>query len=209
MLRRTFLVAALAAGALPLTRLPVFAAADDYVSESEKFIRNLADTAIKTLTDPSLSKDERRQKFRDLFNHSFAVKGIALYVLGRYRRRATKAELDEYLKLFEDVIVNTWADRFTEYSGQKFDVDGASPVASGSDKEKAATVRSTFYTDPNSPVSIEWRVNTNGSVYKITDVKVAGLSLAKTQQDEFASVIRQNGNNVEALIKKLREMRNS
>lgn len=206
--RRTFLVATIASGALPLLDSPAFAA-PDYVEESAKFIRNLADTAIKTLTDPSLSQDDRRQKFRDLFNQSFAVKGIALYVLGRYRKRATKAELDEYLQLFEDVIVNTWADRFTEYAGQKFDVDGASATPSGSDSEKAATVRSTFYTDPNTPVQIEWRVNTNGTIYKITDVKVAGLSLAKTQQDEFGSVIRQNGNKISALIEKLREMRNS
>lgn len=208
MKRRSFLGALIASGLFP-TVMESARAAEAYIEESATFIRDLADTAIKTLTDPTLDKDARRKKFRDLFNSSFAVKGIALYVLGRYRNRASEAELAEYLQLFEDVIVNTWADRFTEYAGQKFSVNGASGTQSGSDRENAALVGSTFYTAPNTPVDIEWRVNSKGSVYKITDVKVAGLSLAKTQQDEFGSVIRANGNKVSALIEKLREMRNS
>jgi phospholipid transport system substrate-binding protein len=208
MLRREFLTITLASGLLTVGTLPS-RAAETYVAESETFIRDLATTAITTLTDKSLDKDGRRQKFRELFNQSFAVQGIALYVLGRYRKRATDAELAEYLQLFEDVIVNTWADRFTEYAGQKFDVTGATATQSSSDREKTALVSSVFNTDPTSPVDIEWRVATNGTVYKITDVKVAGLSLAKTQQDEFGSVIRANGNNVSALIDKLREMRKS
>lgn len=208
MRRRTFLATAFASGLLG----PAFDrahAADAYVDASAKFIRELADTAIATLTDPALNKDQRRDKFRALFTRSFAVKGIALYVLGRYRKRATDEEIAEYLRLFEDIVVNTWADRFTDYAGQKFDVNGATATESGSDSEKAALVRSTFYTDATTAVEIEWRVNTNGSVYQITDVKVSGLSLAKTQQDEFGSVIRANGNKVSALIEKLREMRNS
>jgi phospholipid transport system substrate-binding protein len=206
-MRRVFLAATVVAGLLATTQAP--AAAEAYVDESAMFVRNLANQAISTLSDKSLSTDDRRKKFRDLFNESFAVKGIALYVLGRYRKRATDAELTEYLKLFEDVIVNTWADRFTEYAGQEFDVNGAVATPSPSDKEKAAIVRSTFYTDPNSPVDIEWRVATNGDIFKIVDVKVSGLSLAKTQQDEFGSVIRANGNKVSALIDKLRQMRDS
>ncbi|MEK9660501.1 MAG: ABC transporter substrate-binding protein [Alphaproteobacteria bacterium] len=208
MQRRAFLVSAIATGLFGATTLPS-RAAEAYVDASAAFIRDLSHKAITTLSNPDLSTEDRRAKFRDLFNDSFAVQGIALYVLGRYRRRATKEELNEYLSLFEDVIVNTWADRFTEYAGQKFEVKGAAAIASGSDKEKAAIVQSTFFTDPNTLVDIEWRVNTNGKVYKITDVKVAGLSLAKTQQDEFGSVIRANGNKVSALIDKLRQMRNS
>ena len=211
MQRRDFLTLTLAAtGTLAsgLIGVPAWAA-EAYIAESEKFIRDLADTAIHTLTDKSLDKEQRRQKFRDLFNQSFAVKDIALYVLGRYHKRATEAELAEYLQLFEDVIVNTWADRFTDYAGQKFDVTGATSTPSSSNREKTALVSSVFNTDPNSPVDIEWRVATNGTIYKITDVKVSGLSLAKTQQDEFGSVIRANGNNVSALIDKLREMRKS
>ena len=207
MLRRTFLASGLSAGLL--LRPGAGRAAEPYVDGSALFIRELADKAIATLTDPGLDKAQRREKFRILFNESFAVQGIALHVLGRYRKRATDAEIAEYLRLFEDVIVNTWADRFTDYAGQKFDVNDASPTESGSEKEKAALVRSTFYTDPTTPVDIEWRVNSNGSVYRITDIKVSGLSLVKTQQDEFSSVIRANGNQVSALIDKLRQMRDS
>ncbi len=184
-------------------------AADNHIAASVDFIRDLANQAISMLSNPSLNKADRRQKFRNLFAESFAVKGIGLYVLGRYRKRATDAELSEYLTLFEDVIVNTWADRFTEYAGQKFEVNGAVDTPSSSKAEMAALVRSTFFTDPSSPVEIEWRVATNGKIYKVVDVKVSGLSLAKTQQDEFGAVIRAGGNKVGVLIDKLREMRDS
>lgn len=208
MLRRTVLATGVALG-LTLPWATPGLAADTYVDASEKFIRDLADEAIATLSDPTLDKDARRDKFRELFTRAFAVKGIGIYVLGRYRKRATKEELTEYLQLFEDVTVNTWADRFTEYGGQKFEVNGAVATPSPRETEKAAIVQSTFYTAPDSPVAIEWRVASNGTVYKIVDIKVSGLSLAKTQQDEYGQVIRSGGNKISVLIDKLRELRDS
>lgn len=180
---------------------------DDHLAKSVQFIRTLADRAIATLTAPGITPDKRRQDFRDLFREGFAINGIARFVLGRYWRTASETERTEYLALFEDVIVKTWADRFSEYSGQRFEVLDAVDAPSAHASEKVAIVRSVFYTDPKTPVRIEWRVASRGDIYKITDVSVEGISMATTQRDEFAEVIRSNSGHVSALLDVLRKKR--
>ena len=183
------------------------AAADQHLERSTEFIRSLADRAITTLTAEDLSAEIRRQQFRNLFREGFAINGIARFVLGRYWRRASEPDRTEYLALFEDVIVNTWADRFSEYSGQKFVVQDAVDAPSAHQAEQVAIVRSTFFTDPQTPIRIDWRVASRGDIFKITDVSVEGISMANTQRDEFASVIRQNSGEISALLDILRQRR--
>jgi len=178
--------------------------ADSHTEASAQFINTLAEQAITTITDSALSVEERRARFRDLFREGFAVSGIARFVLGRYWRKASDTERDEYLKLFEDVIVSTWADRFSQYSGQKFEVNGAHPAPSASDSENVALVESRFFVDATTPVRIEWRVASRGDLFKIVDVSVEGISMANTQRDEFNSVIRKGGGEVSALLDELR-----
>jgi len=178
--------------------------AESRTEASAQFINTLAERAIATLSDRELSVEGRRAKFRDLFREGFAVSGIARFVLGRYWRKASDVERDEYLKLFEDVIVSTWADRFSQYSGQKFEVNNAHPVPSASDSENVALVESRFLVDPTTPVRIEWRVASRGDLFKIVDVSVEGISMANTQRDEFNSFIRKSGGKVSALLDELR-----
>jgi len=178
--------------------------AESRTEASAQFINTLAERAIATLSDRELSVEGRRAKFRDLFREGFAVSGIARFVLGRYWRKASDVERDEYLKLFEDVIVSTWADRFSQYSGQKFEVNGAHPAPSASDSENVALVESRFFVDATTPVRIEWRVASRGDLFKIVDVSVEGISMANTQRDEFNSVIRKGGGEVSALLDELR-----
>lgn len=182
------------------------AQADGHLDKSVEFIKSLSDRAIETLTDSDITTDERRAQFRNLFREGFAVDGIARFALGRYWRSASKQQREEYLVLFEDVIVTTWADRFSLYSGQAFEVRGATNEPSDG-PEKVALVSSQFFTNPTSPVQIEWRVASRGDVIKIVDVKVAGFSMANTQRDEFNSVILNNGRNLSALLEMLRKRR--
>ena len=181
--------------------------ADDHLGASTDFIREIADRAITTLTAEGITKESRRDKFRGLFREGFAINGIARFVLGRYWRGASEVDRTEYLALFEDVIVTTWADRFSEYSGQKFTVDNAVNAPSAHQAERVAIVRSTFFTDPTTPVRVDWRVASRGDIYKITDVSVEGISMANTQRDEFASVIRKNSGKISALLEILRKKR--
>lgn len=182
------------------------ARADGHLDKSADFIKSLSDRAITALTDTKITGEERREKFRNLFREGFAVDGIARFALGRYWRIASKEEREEYLILFEDVIVNTWADRFSQYSGQKFEVvDAVNEPTNGS--EKVALVASQFFTGPTTPVDIEWRVASQGDIIKIVDVKLGGISMANTQRDDFNSYIRNNGRKVSAILDRLRKMR--
>ena len=183
------------------------ARADQHLAPSSDFIRSLADRAIVTLTAEGQTAEMRRQQFRGLFREGFAINGIARFVLGRYWRRASEADRTEYLALYEDVIVNTWADRFSEYSGEKFNVQDAIDAPSAHQAERVAIVRSVFFTDPQTPIRIDWRVASRGDIYKITDVSVEGISMANTQRDEFSSVIRSNRGQLSALLEILRKKR--
>jgi phospholipid transport system substrate-binding protein len=181
--------------------------ADQHLAASSAFIQSLADRAINTLTADGQTPEMRRQEFRGLFREGFAINGIARFVLGRYWRGASEADRTEYMALFEDVIVNTWADRFSEYSGEKFEVQQAVNAPSAHKAENVAIVRSLFFTDPQTPVRIDWRVASRGDIYKITDVMVEGISMANTQRDEFSSVIRSNSGQISALLDILRQKR--
>jgi phospholipid transport system substrate-binding protein len=202
--RRTIAIAA------PLVALIIAvspAHADQHLAASADFIRSLADRAIDTLTAPGQTKEKRRAEFRGLFREGFAINGIARFVLGRYWRSASEADRTEYMALFEDVTVNTWADRFSEYSGQEFTVQDAVNAPSAHQAERAAIVRSLFFSDPRTPIRIDWRVASRGDIYKITDVSVEGISMATTQRDEFSSVIRSNGGQISPLLDILRKKR--
>ena len=181
--------------------------ADSHTDTSVKFINDLSNKAISTLADKSISTEARRAEFRTLFREGFAVNGIARFVAGRYWRSASENERTEYLELFEDVIVNTWADRFSQYSGQKFEVTGATDATPNDSPENVALVESLFFTDPTTPVRLEWRVASKGELFKIVDVKLEGISMATTQRDEFNSVVSKNGRSLDALIDELRRRR--
>lgn len=178
--------------------------ADSHTDASVNFINDLSNQAITTLSDKSISTEQRREEFRKLFRDGFAVNGIARFVAGRYWRSASEDERTEYLQLFEDVIVNTWADRFSQYSGQKFEVRGATDATPDKSPENVALVESLFFTDPTTPVRLEWRVASKGDLFKIVDVKLEGISMATTQRDEFNSVVSKNGRTLAALIEELR-----
>ena len=82
-----------------------------------EFIEQLADTAVAALTVNDITRVERVRRFRKLLNDHFDVKTIGRFVLGRYWRKASKDERAEFLSLFEDLIVDTYVDRFAKYSG--------------------------------------------------------------------------------------------
>lgn len=183
--------------------------ADQHLAASTEFVQDLADRAINTLTADGQTAETRRVQFRDLFREGFAIKGIARYVLGSSWSSASNTDRTEYLTLFEDVIVTTWADRFSDYSGQKFTIENTVDASSAGTSEHVAIIRSIFFTDPQTPIQIDWRVASRGDIFKITDVVVEGVSMANTQRDEFSSVIASNSGEISALLDILRNKRDS
>ena len=183
---------------------PQVAHAQSHVDGAQKFVEQLADHAIAILSKETLTPEERNAEFRELFQEGFAVDGIARFALGRNWRRASLEEREEYLGLFGDSIVTSWANRLSNYGDEKFEVVSAQDVPTNG-SEKAAIVHAMIWTSPTSPIRIDWRVATNGHIYKITDIAIAGISMANTHRDEFAAVIRRHGNKVSALNDILRE----
>ncbi len=168
---------------------------------AEKFISSMAAKALAALTDLKVSRRERAERFRAILNDYFAVKAIGRWVLGRHWRRATKAERREYLGLFEDLLVATYLDRFTRYSGETLAVSNS--VIYG--KKDIMVYSQILRANGEPPLKVEWRVRAKGDGYKIIDVIIAGISMGQTQRSEFASVIRQKGGAIKGLLEELRK----
>jgi len=178
---------------------PAFSA--DLAEEAEGFIRGMADSAIVRLTDEAISRDERKVRMRELMDEYFFVPGIAQWVLGRFWRQASSDERDEYVVLFEELMVETYVDRFGTYNGETLEI-----VKTDVRSEKDVIVSSTLIR-PSSPepIKVDWRVRAQGDVYKIIDIMVEGVSMGQTQRAEFASVIKSNDGDIAKFLVELRE----
>lgn len=197
-----WMLAGVAAVAMPvLVPTAAHAQAAKSTQASADFVQGLGDKAIATLADPKVSKEQAKAVFRDLLNQNFDINTISRFVLGRYWNLATDAQKKEYQTLFEQMIVEVYAERFSQYAGEKFKVGGAQ--ASG---ENDAVVSSQVLR-PNGqpPVNVSWRVRSKDGSSRIIDVIVENVSMSVTQRSEFASLIESNGGKFEALLEALRQ----
>lgn len=167
---------------------------------AQGFIEGLADNAIAALTPPDVPQEEREARARQLLRENFAVETIGQFVLGRYWKVATPEEREEYLRLFEDLIVTTYVDRFKRYTGQKLKVTGARDEPGGD-----MLVDSEIERSGAAPVSVGWRVRDEGGRPQIVDVYVEGVSMGQTQRSDFSSVIRNTGGSVAGLLAEMRK----
>lgn len=191
----------LALGILALAGVPRPAAADEFSDGALTFIENLTGDAIQMLTGKDLSRNDRADRFRKLMLKNFALKGIARFVLGRHWRKLTEPEKKEYLELFEDLMVATYADRFEKYSGEKLLVKKAEVRG-----ERDALVHTSMIrVDGTKALKVAWRVRGKAGNYKVVDIMVEGISMVMTQKAEFGSFIRQNGGGVRALLNELKK----
>ena len=181
------------------------ARAQDFMSATDpaEFIDQLGQAAIKYLTDKSISSEERRRRFRELMHKAFNVPGIGRFVLGRYWNQATEEERQEYMRLFEELVVRTYADRFSEYSGERFTIG---KVQRDAERQNYATVFTTIYRPNGQMVRVDWRVRQEqDQSWRVVDMVVEGVSMSVTQRSEFASVIESKGGTVKGLIDTLRQ----
>jgi phospholipid transport system substrate-binding protein len=170
----------------------------------EDFVKNMGDQAFTSLSEPGLTPEERTKRFRDLLNQAFDLPRIARFTLGRYWRTATDEEQQEFVKLFEEFVIQTYARRFQDMSGKKLNVLNAREISAAQ-----ALVLSEIQIPGKPSVKINWRIRSKEDVHKIVDVMVEGISMSVTQRDEFAAVIRQTGGKVGGLIEALRRKTSS
>lgn len=167
---------------------------------AKSLVSDLVTEVLISYTDKSVDKSYRREKFKSLLNEYFAFKSIAKWVLGRYWRKASKGERQDFLVLFEKLMVLTYAQRLEKYGGETLSF-GEAEV-----KGKNVALIHTTLERPNGlkPIQIIWRVRLSKDKYKIVDVMVEGLSMGLAQQKEYASVIRQHGGKVSGLLEQMK-----
>lgn len=188
----------LAAIGLAILTLRSPALADD--NDPAAVVRGLGDRAVAMLRDESLSPQTRQETFRALLSEGFDMPRVARFVLGRYWRRATEAQRNEYLTLFEDYVVGSYGARLSAYGGETLRIADWRPDGTG-----YAVVRSKIERPEGPPIAINWRLYESDIGWRIVDVVVEGVSLSLVQRSEFTSVIRSGGGNIEALLGALRK----
>ena len=172
-----------------------------YSSDPKQFISEIVSEAKSILVE-SNSTDFKAKKLSEIALKTVDIKGVAFYSLGKYRKNLDEKQLNEYLGLFEKYFLKSFTSRLTDYSDPKINVIGTEVL-----NAKYTIVKSVLLaTDKKPEVKIEWRVYTkNPDKPLIRDLIIEGLSLARTQKEEFASVIESNNGDVTKLFDTLKE----
>jgi phospholipid transport system substrate-binding protein len=183
--------------ALSLGVAPGHAQTDD---GAQKFIGALAQRAITTVADRQLPLVEREEQFRKLFVSSFDIPEIGRFVLSRYWRVATPDQQQEFLALFEDTTVVTWAKRFQDYNGQSLETVGATK-----DGDHGWVVDSHILRNQGPVIPVQWRLRESGDgSFRVVDIVVEGVSMAITQRSDYASAMQANGGKIDGLLSIMR-----
>jgi phospholipid transport system substrate-binding protein len=194
-LSRRFLYLLLLSG-LALSPLATFAAS---ATDAASFINELVTQGLRSVDNKQLSEQDRSKRFFDLLDRDFDMPRIARFVLGRYWNEASDADKREFQRLFEEYVVRSYAQRFSEYNGETVKIMGTR------EENETRTLVQSQIVRPNGapPASVNWRVRKGDDGFKIVDVDVEGVSMVLTQREEFASVIQRGG--VAGLNKTLQE----
>ena len=171
-----------------------------YNSDPKIFITELVEDAIKTLSDDSLSIRDKNQMIEKIATENVDIKALGMYTLGDLRKTLDAKTLEEYQDLFEKYFLKSLTSRLSDYSSQKFKVTGADQKS-----EKYTIVNSRISESSTQPeIKVDWRVYTKDPLKPlIRDLIVEGLSLARTQREEFASILNSNNNDIKVLFSKL------
>ena len=173
--------------------------------EPSQFIQSIVDEASQVLVT-NITKEEKMDKLKSIAIKSVDIKGIGLYTLGSHRKNLSDAQKEDYNDLFKKYFLKSFASRLSDYTDPKINVLSQKKL-----NEKYTMVSSLLVATGKTPeVKIDWRVYTkNPDQPLIRDLIIEGLSLAKTQKEEFNSVIQSNDGDINALFLNLKDFINS
>ena len=177
-----------------------------YSSDPAKFVEELIVDAISKLSDKSLSDEDKVQFIEKIALENVDISALGLYTLGELRKSASEKELEKYQNIFEKYFLKSLTSRLSDYSSSKFEIIGYDQKSSN-----YTIVNSKVSPDDGQPeIKIDWRIYTkNQDKPLIRDLIVEGLSLARTQKEEFGSILSSNNNDINILIKKLEDFVNN
>ena len=173
--------------------------------EPNIFVQSTVNRASQILSD-DISKSEKIEKLKQVAIDTVDIKGIGFYTLGKYRKELSDAQKEKYNELFKTYFLKSFSSRLAEYTNPKIDVQSQEKL-----NENYTIVSSVLVaTDTRPEVKIQWRIYTkNPDKPMIRDLIIEGLSLARTQKEEFGSIIQSNDGNIESLFSSLKKFINN
>ena len=173
-----------------------------YSTNPKEFINELVNDAINKLADNNLTLDQKSSFVEEIALENVDINGLGLYTLGELRKSSSEKDISNFQKSFKKYFLKTLTSRLTEYSSSKLE------IVSEEKKSTNYTIISSKIIPSNGDpeIKVDWRVYTkNPSKPLIRDLIVEGLSLARTQKEEFSSILNSNNNDINILINKLEE----
>ena len=176
-----------------------------YSIEPDIFVQSTVNRASKLLSE-NIEKDEKIERLKKIAKDTVDIKGIGFYTLGSIRKSMTNEQKNEYSILFEEYFLKSFSSRLAEYTNPEIDVYNKDLL-----NENYTIVNSTLKATSERPeIKIDWRIYTKDpSNPLIRDLIIEGLSLARTQKEEFASVLSSNDGDINALFKTLKNFSNN
>ena len=172
-----------------------------YSMEPDVFVQSTVNRASEALNE-KYSKEEKIEKLKQIASETVDINAIGFYTLGAYRKNISENEISQYEKLFEQYFLKSFSSRLAEYSNPEIEVISKEKL-----NENYTMVSSILVgTEQRPVVKIDWRIYTkNPENPLIRDLIIEGLSLARTQKEEFSSIIQSNDGDIKALFSTLKE----
>ena len=174
---------------------------NSFAIEPDIFVQSTVNRASKLLGE-DISKNEKIEKLKMIAKETVDIRGIGFYTLGKKRKSLNEQEKKRYAELFEGYFLKSFSSRLAEYTNPEIDVQSKEKL-----NENYTIVNSILKATNERPeIKIDWRIYTKDLENPlIRDLIIEGLSLARTQKEEFASVLNSNDDDIEALFKVLKE----
>jgi len=169
--------------------------------EADVFVQSTVNRASEILSK-NISREEKINGLKIIAKETVDIRGVGFYSLGSNRKVLNQNQKQKYFELFENYFLKSFSSRLSEYTNPKIDVQSKNII-----NENYTIVNSILVGSANRPeVKIDWRIYTkNPDNPLIRDLIIEGLSLARTQKEEFESVINSNDGDINALFKTLEE----
>ena len=172
-----------------------------YSIEPDVFVQSTVNRASKLLSE-DISKEDKVKKLKLIAKDTVDIQGIGFYSLGSARKNLSDSDKDKYLVLFEKYFLKSFASRLAEYTNPEINVSTKEVL----NKNYTIVYSILKATSERPEVKIDWRIYTKNTEQPlIRDLIIEGLSLARTQKEEFASVLSSNDGDINALFKTLEE----